>query len=179
MKPKNCLSSCPTSILLILFFSSSLKLGGNEGLTVGLGREVGAGFGFGGGAASRATKPVFSMAFTKGAFVSVSLEGGFITPRRKLNNSFYGAKVTPGDIIAGKVSFPPDKKTLWPDVQKKLAIFGEGQTSSNIDAEEKQRVEEARVAADAASQTVQAEEDDVVQVHAENEAANESNKESS
>lgn len=51
-------------------------------------------------------KDIYSYAQSNGVFTGLSLEGSVIAPREDMNRKFYGKKVTPSEILAGKVQPP-------------------------------------------------------------------------
>ena len=51
-------------------------------------------------------KDIYSYAQSNGVFAGLSLEGSVIAPREDMNRKFYGKKVTPSEILAGKVQPP-------------------------------------------------------------------------
>jgi len=70
---------------------------------------------------------VHSVAFSKGAFVGLSVEGSIVGARKKVNQQFYGrADVTSGDLLNGTVGLPEGKETLMEDVYEKLKQLSTG-----------------------------------------------------
>lgn len=70
---------------------------------------------------------VHSVAFSKGAFVGLSVEGSIVGARKKINQQFYGREtVTSAEILNGTVELPADKETLMEDVYEKLKKLSTG-----------------------------------------------------
>ncbi len=74
-------------------YTSSLKLGADTSIAVGP---------VGGGAKSNVTAGVVSFTRAKGAFAGLALDGSVIKVNSKTNTAYYGAKVTPVDIIVSQ-----------------------------------------------------------------------------
>ena len=55
---------------------------------------------------------MYSYSRTQGLFAGVSLEGTVISTRDDLNEAYYGRRVTPQDILAGKIRPPADARRL-------------------------------------------------------------------
>ena len=72
---------------------------------------------------------VHSVAFSKGAFVGLSVEGSVVGARKKVNEQFYGSGVTSKDILNGSVPVPADKDTVLNEVYAKLKTLS---TSSAV-----------------------------------------------
>ncbi len=77
--------------------ASSFKLGADVTLAVGP---------VGGGTAAQ-TADVLSYARSKGAFAGVSLDGAIVKTRDKRNKEYYGAEVSPTDILVRKTVSNP------------------------------------------------------------------------
>jgi len=112
-----------------------------------------------------------SVAYTKGAFVGLSIEGSIIGARPKANDIFYGKPVESNGILNCKVTVPADKVTMLDEVYKKLKLLSEGATAEPDEAEAKKK-EAAAAAAEEAKEQVHKEED-VVEVYAKVEAEKE------
>ncbi len=74
-------------------YTSSLKLGADTSIAVGP---------VGGGAASTLKTDLVSFTRAKGAFAGLALDGSVIKVSNKKNSAYYGAKVTPIDIIVSQ-----------------------------------------------------------------------------
>lgn len=61
---------------------------------------------------NRGIATVSSFAHTRGLAVGVSMEGGILTPRNKLNQAFYGEQVSPKKILFGQVTVPESCNNL-------------------------------------------------------------------
>jgi len=112
-----------------------------------------------------------SVAFTKGAFVGLSVEGAIVGARSKVNDQFYGKPVESKDILSGKVEVPAEKVTLLSEVYDKLEKLGSGATAEAVAAEQAKKVAAAAVAEETAEEVKKTE--DVVEVDAKAEAAKE------
>ncbi|KAL7558904.1 hypothetical protein ACA910_019438 [Epithemia clementina (nom. ined.)] len=128
------------------FISTGVKLGGKKGLTIGVGRELGVAVGTRtssttttNGNKKKAPKPIFSTAFTKGAFYSSSLDGIWVREHQVANNAFYGKTVEPADNLEGRVCFPSDKESCWPRVLEKLSKLDSVHVREDEKREERQR----------------------------------------
>lgn len=141
-------------------FSRGVSVGAHSDLTIGVGREFEGGL----GASGSGSSAIFSIAYTKGAFVGASIEGALVSPRRGANESFYGpGNGSPVDIIQGKVAFPTHKVTMIEELKDKLNKLSNG-ISEKIGAAEQKKVEEAAAAAEAAALAVQETASDVVEL---------------
>jgi SH3 domain-containing YSC84-like protein 1 len=69
--------------------STKVQLGGDVSIALG---PIGAG-------AQAATTDVIAFSRTKGFYGGLSIEGAVISPRKKLNNLYYGQATTPLDIL--------------------------------------------------------------------------------
>ena len=61
---------------------------------------------------------MLSYSRSQGVFGGVSLSGSTLRPDGDANENLYGQKVTPEEIIAGKVPMPPEAQQLISDLQK-------------------------------------------------------------
>jgi SH3 domain-containing YSC84-like protein 1 len=91
---------------------SSVKLGADAGVAAG---PVGLG-----AAASTAnlSADIISFARSKGLYLGISLDGALIKTRSDLNNAFYGAAVTPTDILAKQTADSGNAATLLETVSR-------------------------------------------------------------
>jgi len=73
-------------------------------------------------AAEQGFGTVHSVAYSKGAFVGLSVEGSIVGARKKVNATFYGdsSPTLSKDILSGKVQVPDDKDTVLSEVYAKL-----------------------------------------------------------
>lgn len=103
-------------------YTSSAEVEGTAGPT---GRELSAGV-------ATVNAPVYTYSFTKGLFGGVSLSGLGYGSADDTNENFYGQKLTPKEILDGKVKKTPEAvKRLWKaleDLDKQPKI--EGKTPS-------------------------------------------------
>ena len=78
-------------------------------------------------AAEQGFGTVHSVAFSKGAFVGLSVEGSIVGARKKVNQQFYGRPdLTSADLLSGGVEVPTDKVTVLEDVYGKLKKLSTG-----------------------------------------------------
>src|SRR4029077_17386949 len=61
---------------------------------------------------------MLSYSRSQGVFGGVSLQGSTLRPEGDANENLYGEKVTPQEIIGGKVAMPPEAQQLITDLQK-------------------------------------------------------------
>jgi lipid-binding SYLF domain-containing protein len=147
---------------------SGLKLGGQAELTLGpFGRSGQVHFNLSG----RGAGATVAVAFSKGAFLGLSVEGSVVGPRHAVNEIFYGMPCHPDDILAQKVKIPEGKVTLIQEVYDKLKKLSSGETHVP-DAKEQEKKAAAKAAADKAAEVGNAAAD-VIQVDAKVEAAKE------
>ena len=148
------------------------RIGGQLNFTIGpWGRNYEAGVGI----SNKGAAGTFSVAFSKGAFVAMSVEGALVGPRGNANDAFYGqAGTSPVNIISGNVPIPADKPSMIQGVYEKLNKLAEGVTYVPTDADLSKKTEAAKLA-QSASDAVAAQNPDAVQkVDAAAEAAKES-----
>jgi len=163
----------PDEKSIATFCSTGLNLGTQSDVTIGVGRDFEAGFGL----SKDGSSATMSFAYSKGAFGSLALKGAVVAPRKAINTLFYEVKNPELDILAGKVSFPEQKVTLWKDVVEKLDKLAQGLTElPGDDVKEKQRLESARIVANEVADELHKSDGDVdvVEVDAQTEAAKES-----
>jgi lipid-binding SYLF domain-containing protein len=68
-----------------------------------------------------------SYAFSKGAFIGISVEGAVIGARHKINQTFYKSPtVTPDEIFMGGLDLPANVDTKLADVYTKLNLLSAG-----------------------------------------------------
>ena len=160
----------PDKASITTFLSTGLQLTGKSDVTIGVGREFEGTF----GASKTGFSSTLTYAYTKGAFIAASLETAVVAPRKKVNMYFYEDRVELMDVLEGKVKIPASKNTLWPEVLDKLQKLADGVSESPSDAE-KDKVAAALDAANEAAESYhKTEEEEVVEVNAETEAAKES-----
>jgi lipid-binding SYLF domain-containing protein len=93
--------------------SSKVKLGADASVAAGpVGRTAEA------STNARMQAQMLSYSRSQGVFGGVSLSGSTLRPDDDANANLYGQKVTPQEIIAGKVPMPPDANLLIEDLQK-------------------------------------------------------------
>lgn len=115
--------------------------------------------------------PTFTIAYSKGAFAGIALQGAKVGSRDFVNNKFYSQVADPKDIVAGKVAPPSGKTTMIQEVYDKLNLCLKGGTAEPTSEEEdkKKAAKEVAMKEDEAVQNSP----EVVQVDAAAEAAKE------
>lgn len=113
----------------------SIQLGADIGVAVGpLGRSAEADIGATSGLsrsldgshshrAGIAMAPVYTYSLSKGLYAGVSLDGRILVTRDRVNEKFYGRKVTPHELLSGEVATPPAAQPLY-DALKRCRIYG-------------------------------------------------------
>lgn len=116
---------------------------------------------------------VFGVAYSKGAFAGLSVEGAKLGAREFVNNKFYSSTTDPKDILytPGSVTLPP-YVGLLDDVYAKLEKLENGETAEP-DAAEEAKKQAAKEEADKKAESVK-DHPEVVEVDAAAEAAKES-----
>jgi len=106
-------------------YTSSAEVEGTAGP---VGRELSAGV-------ATVNAPVYTYSFTKGLFGGVSLSGLGYASADDTNENFYGERLTPKEILGGKVKKTPEAvKRLWKaleELDKKPKIEGKTPTKEN------------------------------------------------
>ena len=151
--------------------NKGIKLGTQSEVTIGpLGRT----YQFDSNLSLKNFGPTLAVAFSKGAFLGLSVSGSVIGPRPVTNNTFYGRDITTKEILYGdNVILPQDKVTLIEEVHSKLTKLAQGMVQDSADAAEEAKKASAKSVADAAGEASKSD-PDVVQVDAAAEAAKES-----
>ena len=150
-----------------------VKLGAQSELTLG---PLGRSYQFDANLTSKNVGSTVAIAFSKGAFVGLSVTGAILGPRDVTNNYFYGRDITTEEILYGKnVILPQDKVTLLEEVYDKLGKLSQGTELAVLESaavvEEKKK--KAHAAAEAAGEATK-NDPDIVHVDAAAEAAKES-----
>lgn len=60
---------------------------------------------------------IYSYSYSKGAFAGVSLEGSMVFARDEANEKFYGYKVTPKELLSGKIPAPFKAFALYQELE--------------------------------------------------------------
>lgn len=146
---------------------AGLKFGGQGEVTLGpMGRSAELSLNL----SNKGVGSTASVAFTKGLFGGISLEGAVVGPRSAVNATFYGKSFTPLQILyEDEVKLP--ENSLMPEVYAKLDKLMEGKTHEAT-PEEKAKVEAAREEAEKLGEEASKGED-VVKVDAKAEAEKE------
>lgn len=89
-----------------------------------------------------------ALSYSHGIFGGLSVEGALVNPRPKVNEKFYGKKVSPNKIMFedGVVEVPDGN--LMTEVYAKLGKLCSGTGIYEVTEEEKSKIESIRVAAD-------------------------------
>mmetsp|Transcript_69682 Transcript_69682/g.105250 ORF Transcript_69682/g.105250 Transcript_69682/m.105250 type:complete len:260 (-) Transcript_69682:82-861(-) len=167
-------------IMVFIFDQNSLngmlgdagaRIGGQLNLTLGpFGRNYEGGIGI---STSGATG-TFSIAFSKGAFISLSVEGAVISPRGTANDGFYGKVTTPNSIIMqDDVELPAGRPTLIQSVYDSLAKLQEGETYVPTEEEVAQKEAAASAAQKASEEVAKSDPASVQKINIEEEAKKE------
>jgi Las17-binding protein actin regulator len=117
--------------------------------------------------------PTFTLAYSKGAFAGIAVQGAAVGAREFVNNKFYSAVVSPKDIVDGNVTVPADKVTMLQEVYDKLNKCLEGTTAETTSDEEEKKKAAHDAAVKEHEEMATAYADEVVQVDAAQEAAKE------
>lgn len=88
---------------------------------VQLGADLKVAVGGAGGGGQVATADVISFARSKGAFAGVSLDGAIVSPKKKLNQAYYGEEVSPADILVRRSVEPPSQASALVDAVAQAA----------------------------------------------------------
>jgi len=101
----------------------SLNLGADIGVALGpLGRAV---EGNVGAAAGTVGAPIYTYSLSKGLYAGVSLDGKMIVTRHKVNERFYGKRVTGRELLDGQIATPPAAQPLY-DAITRCHVYATG-----------------------------------------------------
>lgn len=103
----------------------SIQLGADIGVAVGpLGRSFEANVGAtkSSGKGEPALAPIYTYSLSKGFYAGVSLDGKVIMTRHRVNEKFYGHRVSPATLLAGHVPSPPAAQPLY-DALKRCHVY--------------------------------------------------------
>lgn len=100
---------CMTQKAVDALMTTKAKLGGDTSIALG---PVGA------GAKSNVTADFISFAKSKGIYAGLNLEGSVVDVRQSLNKAYYGADVTPIQIIVEKKTKNDGSATLRASLKK-------------------------------------------------------------
>lgn len=163
-------------IMIFIFDDSTMRgmcgdagarIGGQINLSLGtMGRNYEAGVGI----SNKGAVGTFSVAFSKGAFLGLSVEGALLGPRGKVNDMFYGSTTTAESVVNGSFQMPANRPTMIQGVYDKLTKLSLGETYTPGPAEAQQK-EAAAASAQQASDQVNQSLPDVQKVDASVEAA--------
>jgi lipid-binding SYLF domain-containing protein len=158
------------STLASALADTGIKFGGQAEFALGpFGRSGKVDIGLSGGGVGGTV----AIAFAKGAFIGLSVEGAVVGVRNAVNASFYGKEESPRNIVlSDAVSMPEGKVTLINDVYEKLAKLSEGKAEEPTEENEAKK-SAAKSAVEQAAASAK-DQPDVVKVDAAAEAAKES-----
>jgi lipid-binding SYLF domain-containing protein len=121
-----------------------IKIGAQAEVTVGpWGRTVDANLNLSNGGIGS----TFTVAYTKGFFGGLSIEGAALGTRKAVNEKFYNSTASPKQILfEDRVEVPSDN-TLMPEVYRKLEMLAKGETTTteSVAETEESSVKEAPV----------------------------------
>jgi SH3 domain-containing YSC84-like protein 1 len=98
--------------------SNQLVLGGDAGMTIGLGRHGTAELHMG-----PRTGVSLGWAASKGWYVGAAATAGILHTRGSANKKFYGREVDPGDLLHGKIARPRAARPLYDALNELSASF--------------------------------------------------------
>ena len=163
---KDVLLFMPDDASVQTLFGAGVELSAQSNVTVAVGREFDGSL----GVSASGTSAVVSIAYSKGAFIGLSMQGGIVGPRTKANEAFYGpGNGDPARIVDGQIPFPLDRHTLIDDVKAKLTKCAKGESELPGDAD-KEKAAAALAHAERAAEDVNSSAE-VVHVNIETEAA--------
>ncbi|KAJ3396321.1 hypothetical protein HDU92_003380 [Lobulomyces angularis] len=121
----------------------NVTVGGNLSVAAGpVGRQAEAGGSFANFA------PVYSYSKSKGLFAGVSLEGSVFIARKDANEKFYHSKISPAEILEGKVEPPVEAEALYRILNIKFGSTPVGSSEAlshnNYDGSHEDRVVDRR-----------------------------------
>ena len=115
------------AVELMFSNSGSVQLGADVGVAVGpLGRALEADF----GAAPGSAAPIYTYSLSKGLYAGLSLDGKIIVTRERVNERFYGRKVSGTEILQGGVPTPPAARPLYEALQRCHVYAADGGPSA-------------------------------------------------
>jgi lipid-binding SYLF domain-containing protein len=100
---------------------------------------------------NKGVAPNIALSYSQGIFGGLSIEGAVCKPRSKVNEKFYGKKISPTEILFGEGEGAvevPDGNHLMPEVYAKLEKLCSGVDVYEITEEEKSKAETVRLEAD-------------------------------
>eukprot|EP00529_Nitzschia_sp_RCC80_P013222 CAMPEP_0113523466 /NCGR_PEP_ID=MMETSP0014_2-20120614/45720_1 /TAXON_ID=2857 /ORGANISM="Nitzschia sp." /LENGTH=609 /DNA_ID=CAMNT_0000421557 /DNA_START=165 /DNA_END=1991 /DNA_ORIENTATION=- /assembly_acc=CAM_ASM_000159 len=108
--------------------NGNIQLGADVAVAVGpVGRAIEADV----GTAPGAFAPIYTYSMSKGLYAGVSLDGKVIVTRERVNERFYGQKVTGMQILTGEIPSPPAARPLYEALQRcHVYATGDGRRTS-------------------------------------------------
>jgi len=103
----------------------SIQLGADIGVAIGpLGRTLEGNIGAtkSSGSGTPAMAPIYTYSLSKGFYAGVSLDGKVIMTRHRVNEKFYGYKVSASALLSGAVPSPPAAQPLY-DALKRCHVY--------------------------------------------------------
>ncbi|KAL7579693.1 hypothetical protein ACA910_021839 [Epithemia clementina (nom. ined.)] len=77
-----------------------------------------------------------AIAFSRGAFLGLNIEGAVVGARNTINTSFYGTDESPRNIVLNeRVSMPQDKVTVMDEVYRKLTTLSTETEAVKVETE--------------------------------------------
>ena len=113
----------------------SIQLGVDVGVAVGpMGRsaeaDIGAtttsnnrGLAGGGSGSGIAMAPIYTYSLSKGLYAGISLDGRMVMARPRVNEKFYGKRVSAHELLSGETPTPPAAQPLY-DALKRCRVYG-------------------------------------------------------
>lgn len=99
------------AVEMLMSSNGSVQLGADVGVAVGpVGRALEADYGASHGGH---VAPIYTYSMSKGLYAGVSLDGKVIVTRHTVNEKFYGRKVSPEEILQGRIPTPPAAQPLY------------------------------------------------------------------
>jgi len=98
------------AVEMLMSSNGSVQLGADIGVAVGpVGRAVEADY----GASPHHVAPIYTYSLSKGLYAGISVAGKVIVTRHNVNEKFYGRRVTPEEILQGRIPTPPAAQPLY------------------------------------------------------------------
>jgi lipid-binding SYLF domain-containing protein len=113
-----------SSVELMFSHTGNVQLGADIGIAVGpVGRALEADI----GAAPGTVAPIYTYSLSKGLYAGISLDGKVISVRDRVNEKFYGRKVSGMEFLLGQIPTPPAARPLY-DALQRCHVYATGNT---------------------------------------------------
>lgn len=113
-----------SAVELMFSNTGSVQLGADIGVAVGpLGRSVEADV----GAAPGSIAPIYTYSMSKGLYAGISVDGKILKVRDRVNEKFYGRKVSGMEFLLGQIPTPPAARPLY-DALQRCHVYATGNT---------------------------------------------------